>query len=157
MIIMDSIKSSNELFCEFTKLLRDNITEYPNLLMYDISCSCDVQDDKLIVNAFNGKINALVEIDDFVKKYTEAGTYSSELNTLVIQILDSLSKNVNYRQKEAVRKLFEKSLLATVKFMAICLLWSLLEIRFYGHVETRAADNIIGMLLFYYIAKSELS
>lgn len=42
-----------------------------------------------------------------------------------------------------------------IKFLLIAILWQFLEVYFYGAVQPRIVDDIIGLFLFYYISKRE--
>ena len=44
---------------------------------------------------------------------------------------------------------------ATLKFMVICVLWMALELLFYRRIQPSGADDIIGLVLWYYIWKGE--
>nr|UWG22158.1 MAG: hypothetical protein [Bacteriophage sp.] len=48
-----------------------------------------------------------------------------------------------------------KLIVALLKYIIICALWMELEIKLYGKVQPRIVDDIIGLILFYYILKSE--
>ena len=43
----------------------------------------------------------------------------------------------------------------TFKYLAIAILWYSLEIWFYGCTKQSNEDTIIGLIMWYYIAKSE--
>lgn len=42
-----------------------------------------------------------------------------------------------------------------IRFFLIGLLWQVLELIFYGEIQPRIVDDIIGLFLFYYIYRSE--
>ena len=44
---------------------------------------------------------------------------------------------------------------AAIKFIIICLLWQQLELKYYGCIQPREVDDIIGLILFYFILKGE--
>ncbi len=44
---------------------------------------------------------------------------------------------------------------ACIRYLLIGLLWQFLEFHFYGQVQPRIVDDIIGLFLFYYITKRE--
>lgn len=44
---------------------------------------------------------------------------------------------------------------AAFKWLALVMLWQFLEVLFYGEVQPRIVDDIIGFFLWYYIYKSE--
>ena len=43
----------------------------------------------------------------------------------------------------------------SIKFLLIGILWQILELIFYGEVQPRAVDDVIGVFLYYYIFRSE--
>lgn len=43
----------------------------------------------------------------------------------------------------------------SIKFLLIGILWQVLELIFYGEIQPRIVDDIIGLFLFYYIYRSE--
>lgn len=45
---------------------------------------------------------------------------------------------------------------AIFKFIVISLAWMALEKHFYGEVQPRIVDDIIGLILFFYILKGEI-
>lgn len=45
---------------------------------------------------------------------------------------------------------------AIFKFIVISLAWMALEKKFYGEVQPRIVDDIIGLVLFFYILKGEI-
>ena len=45
---------------------------------------------------------------------------------------------------------------AIFKFIVISLAWMALEKNFYGEVQPRIVDDIIGLVLFFYILKGEI-
>ena len=47
-------------------------------------------------------------------------------------------------------------LVAAGKYILICLAWMALEKHFYGEVQPRIVDDIIGLVLFFYILKGEI-
>jgi RNA polymerase subunit RPABC4/transcription elongation factor Spt4 len=47
-------------------------------------------------------------------------------------------------------------LIAAGKYMLIGLAWMALEKHFYGEVQPRIVDDIIGLILFFYILKGEI-
>ena len=47
-------------------------------------------------------------------------------------------------------------LIAAGKYMLIGLAWMALEKHFYGEVQPRIVDDIIGLVLFFYILKGEI-
>lgn len=47
-------------------------------------------------------------------------------------------------------------LIAVGKYMLIGLAWMALEKHFYGEVQPRIVDDIIGLILFFYILKGEI-
>lgn len=47
-------------------------------------------------------------------------------------------------------------LIAAGKYMLISLAWMALEKHFYGEVQPRIVDDIIGLILFFYILKGEI-
>lgn len=47
-------------------------------------------------------------------------------------------------------------LIAAGKYMLISLAWMALEKYFYGEVQPRIVDDIIGLILFFYILKGEI-
>lgn len=62
-------------------------------------------------------------------------------------------------QKEEEREsmpIFLSFLIALGKFMLICTVWQVLERKFYGAVQPRIVDDIIGLILFFYILKGEI-
>lgn len=42
-----------------------------------------------------------------------------------------------------------------IKFLAVSIIWLFLEMIFYGEVQPRVVDDIIGLFLIYYIYRSE--
>lgn len=44
---------------------------------------------------------------------------------------------------------------ACIKYILIVILWQELEMVFYGAVQHRIVDDIIGIILFWYIYQSE--
>ena len=48
-----------------------------------------------------------------------------------------------------------KLIVALLKYIIICALWMELEIKLCGKAQPRIVDDIIGLILFYYILKSE--
>lgn len=62
------------------------------------------------------------------------------------------------REKEKEKKMpFVLSLFAAIlKFLVISLAWMALEKNFYGEVQPRIVDDIIGLVLFFYILKGEI-
>lgn len=61
-------------------------------------------------------------------------------------------------EKEEVKEMpFILSFLtAASKYMLISLAWMALEKYFYGEVQPRIVDDIIGLVLFFYILKGEI-
>lgn len=47
-------------------------------------------------------------------------------------------------------------ILAIIKFMIFGFIWQRLEIKFYGEVQPRIVDDIMSLVLFYYILKGEM-
>lgn len=61
------------------------------------------------------------------------------------------------RESEARERMISKAFLnACVKYVLISVLWMVLERIIYGKVQPRIVDDIIGLILFWYIFKSEL-
>lgn len=42
-----------------------------------------------------------------------------------------------------------------IKFLLIAIFWKFLEVHFYGAAQPRIVDDIIGLILFYYITRQE--
>lgn len=42
-----------------------------------------------------------------------------------------------------------------IKYLLISILWQILELIFYGAVQPRVVDDIIGIFLYYYIFRNE--
>lgn len=53
------------------------------------------------------------------------------------------------REKFQYKRLFKSSLI----FLTILILWMVLEILFYKQIQPRMVDDIIGLILFYFIYK----
>ena len=66
------------------------------------------------------------------------------------------AKYTEYRNMAGGKKIKQLSS-ACIKYILIVILWQALEMVFYGAVQHRVVDDIIGVILFWYIYRSEKS
>lgn len=143
----------NNTICsdEILKLLEDKFVNYTQLSQFNMECAKVDGERVLVIALYKDRIWVESVTIDLTDERLQTFT-SDEIATT---ILDKLVDIVECKRQLYILKFFKCLLIGCTKILIIFLMWQLGELYLYGIIEPRAIDDIIGLVLSYYVFKAQ--
>lgn len=153
---MEKSLNINELLTN----LQQEVWKRDGFAGYHLKFTFNQTDRKMLVHVTGNNINIMeVCISNIDEIYNNGKTVKEISDMILNDILEKIDKitstGIVMHKKTNIGNIIERFLLVNLKFMIICFIWNLLEVKMYGIVQEGAVDNLVAFILYYFILKSE--